>query len=744
LELAGGIAGPYAGRLLAMLGATVAKIEPGGGDPARRKPVDDVVLAEGEISPLYLHLNAGKRNVSPGLLPLGWADVVIADRVRRQVAGTELDPERLRDAGGPLLVTVSAWGYEADEPGAIEDELLVEARAGAIAATGDADRPPLRLPGWQGQYQAGATAAVAALAGLRLAGVVHIDVPWLAALQVGVELEFADRLFAGRSRPPAGPFPPAAFPGGALPCRDGYVCPGSFRDVDWEMQTLFYGMPELRDDERFATRLARAGHVDELWALIEGWYRSHTKAEIFEFALESPWTVGMVVTGRDALTDPHLAERGAIGTIEGPNGRVRAGVRPFLLDGVPVADQRVRATGEDDGWARSESPGADAPVSDPTGGGPARRERLPRSTAAVRRRPLDGTRLVELTVAWAGPFVGNLLGSLGADVLRIDAATPFEGYRLLRLHADSDPDRLAHLKGTRDWLEASSLFCAVNRNKRGVALQLDSGAGRQVFLDLVRNTDAVLCNFTTRVMPQLGLAYEDLAAVNPGVVLVRMPAWGTRGPYSHCAGYALSVEAMGGFAARWGYEDEGARVSDHYWPDSVAGTHAALAVLTGLERRDRTGNGCEIDLAHQEAMWLQGGEALIVADQRGADIGRMGNREPGVAGSGIEPDGSGGWLAVVGERREPVLDVLAAARDERQSWRFETVERAHVGSMRLLRPPLLVNGAPVTTRRPAPTFDQHTDEVLREVAGYGDAGIGELRDEGVIGGQLPDPAAAGW
>jgi crotonobetainyl-CoA:carnitine CoA-transferase CaiB-like acyl-CoA transferase len=254
----------------------------------------------------------------------------------------------------------------------------------------------------------------------------------------------------------------------------------------------------------------------------------------------------------------------------------------------------------------------------------------------------------------------------------------------------------------------------------------------------------VLCNFTSRVMPQLGLAYDELAAVNPGIVVVRMPAWGTRGPYSHCAGYALTVEAMGGFAARWGYEDEGARVSDHYWPDSVAGTHAALAVLTGLERRDRTGAGCEIDLAHQEAMWLQGGEALIVADQRGADIGRTGDREPGVDRSGIEPDGAGGWVAVVGDRREPVLDVLGAAADEQLAWRFDTVERAHVGAMRLLRPPLVVDGRPVTTRRPAPLFDEHSDEVLREVAGYDEPRIAELRAEGVVGGQLPDPAAAGW
>ncbi len=716
LELADGIGGPYAGRLLAMLGATVVKVEPPNGDPARRKQVDDIELQPGETSALYVHLNAGKLNVAAAdAPPLSWADVVVHNRVRSQLAGTELDPTRPADADHPLLVTVTAWGFDADDPGSIEDELLVQAASGAIAATGNVGEAPLRLPGWQAQYQAGATAAVGVLAALRLPGTRHVDVPWIAALEVGMELEFADRLMAQRSRGPSGPFPPAGFPGGALPCKDGHVCPGSYRDVDWEMQSIFYEMPELYEDPRFNSRAARAQRVEELWEIIKPWYASKTKREIFQYCLDSPWTVGMVMTGTDALADQHLAARETFGTLETTQGPVRAPVRPFRMPGVPVPDQRVRVSGE------SRAPSGPRPK--------------------VARPPLDGLRMLELTVAWAGPFVGNFLGALGMDVIRLEAVRPFEGYRLLRLHPDSDPPNVREMRGTREWLEASNLFCAVNRNKRGLALDISGEQGQEVFRDLAKNVDVVLCNFTERVMPNLGLGYDVLKQLNEDIVVVRMPAFGTTGPYSHCAGYALVVEAMGGFAARWGYPEEGARVSDTYWPDSVAGTHAALAVMSAIERRDRTGLGCEVDFSHMDVMWSQLAEGIIVADRRGSDIGRMGNREPGVADSGIFPAADGGWEARVQGRTRPVLDVLAASVDPSLAYRFETVDRDTIGKVTELRAPVIVDSKPTVTRRPAPHFDQHSDEVLAEVAGYDAAHIAELRDNKTVGGQLPVPKA---
>ena len=151
-----GVAGPYAGRLLAMLGATVVKVEPAGGDPARTKPVDDEPLTG--TSPLYLHLNAGKLNASAAAVAA--ADVGRGDRRprarrggrhrpstrtgRRAAAGVG-HPVRVRRPTTPAASSTTCWPRPA---------------AGIIGVQGDPGREPLRLPGWQAQYHAGTIAAV--------------------------------------------------------------------------------------------------------------------------------------------------------------------------------------------------------------------------------------------------------------------------------------------------------------------------------------------------------------------------------------------------------------------------------------------------------------------------------------------------------------------------------------------------------------------------------------------------------
>jgi crotonobetainyl-CoA:carnitine CoA-transferase CaiB-like acyl-CoA transferase len=153
---------------------------------------------------------------------------------------------------------------------------------------------------------------------------------------------------------------------------------------------------------------------------------------------------------------------------------------------------------------------------------------------------------------------------------------------------------------------------------------------------------------TARVLPKLSVSYDDLRAVNDGIILIHMPALGATGPYRDAAGYGTIVEGMGGFASLFGAPEEGARISQTYFPDPVAGLHASLAVLSMLERRERTGSGGEVDLSHAEVLWLQLGEGIVAAGEA-APIERIGNRMPGLATSGVFPTGDGRWIAVASD-----------------------------------------------------------------------------------------------
>ncbi|MGH1491906.1 MAG: CoA transferase [Acidimicrobiales bacterium] len=737
LETASGIAGPYAGRLLAMLGASVVKIEPEGGDPARRQLVDDQPLTG--VSPLYVHLNAGKLNVAE--IDPGWAHVVIDDRVQSQFDSTYDD---YRD-GRAKLVSVTAWGVAAERSGDIADELIVQAESGFLGFNRDAGESPLRLPGWPAQYMAGAAAAVGAMALLRSEDARHIDVSWLAAFLGSVELAYADSLHCERPREPVGPHPPSAFPSGAIPCADGFVTPGSIRAIDWEMQCLLYGRADLVENRDYSSRQGRVNKVDELWDIIRPWYGERNKREIFQHALDTPWAVGMVLTPTDALEDEHLAEREFLQPVSTPDGAATAIGSVWRGDGLPVADQSLSATAAD------EAPERPAPTLD--------------------LKELEGLRLIEMTVAWAGPYVGNLLAPLGMDVIKMEAQNPFDGWRALRSYDHGMRPGQEEMVADNRWFEASGLFNALNRGKRGCVLSLAGAEGREVFLDMVANADAIVCNFSAHVMPSLGLDWESLKKVNPGLVVIRMPAFGIDGPYSGAAGYGSIGEAMGGIGHRQGYDHEGARISNIYYPDPIAGVHAATALLAGLHRRDVTGEGGEIDMSHQEATWSLHGDALVLAAAEGRDVGRMANREPGAAASGIYGTADGRWVAVVGSANcaaivdqaaelgaeellsqlraggavaTEVLDPWTAADVEPVAGLLETVDHPITGPVRHIASPYLVDGGRPNSRGPAPMFDQHTDEVLAQLAGYDEARLAKLRAAEVIGGELPAPAELGY
>lgn len=768
LELATGIAGPYAGRLLAMLGAEVVKLEPPDGDVSRRLAVDDRPVEE--PGPLFVHLNAGKSLRAHGTDVddlLAGVHLVLDDQVRTARAGTPLDPEALVRRG-ITVASVTAWGYDADDPGQPSDELLVQAQSGIVQATRE-DGRPYRFPGWQSQYLAGGYAVAGALTAMAGgASSHHVEVTWVGSILSGVEAGIC-AYFHTADRPPAPPpadgrdrqagFQVGAFPAGVFRCADGHVIPGTVRPIDWELQCGVYERPDLLTDERFSGRM-RFANRDALRAEIQPWYDAHTKRDIFGRALDVGWALGMVMTAEDALDDPHLAARGFLGPIEADGASATAPVRPWLVH-------------------------AGAPPATPA---------APATTAPV-APDLADVKVLELTWAWAGPFVGRWFGAYGADVVRIEAGRYPDGWRTRLKWKQAGVDIPDGVDPDDVTFDAAALHNSLNRSKRSASVDLTLPEGRRLFLDLLDEADLLVLNMSYRMLADRGVEDEVRAAVDRGLVVLNMPSLGATGPYRDMPGYGILIEGMGGFAARYGSRGEGARSTNTYYPDLVAGLHGTIAALSGLAARRATGRGQSIDLSQQEVTWLQFGEAIVRRATSGREIDRLGDAEPQLAPSGYYPT-SDGWVAIVvadddayaamvtaaaphlddhrepGPERTQVRDELDAAVTRWTSGRTtdevvatlrsggvgaaaalgyrqahaavlddrDLVERVHhpvTGERPYLTLPVRIDGTPWRSSRPAPRFAEHTDDVLAEWLDLDHHRCAELRAAGVIGTTPP-------
>lgn len=772
LELASGIAGPYAGRLLCMAGATVIKTEPPGGDPARTYPVDDACRST--LSPLYIHLNAGKRNLGHDAAPvdelLSWAQIVIDDHTRAAASGSALELDRLA-ARDLVLVTVTPWGYEFEQGRGIDDELLVHADAGVPFAASEAFAPPRRLAGWQAQYLAGAYAASGALALLgQRPGFKHVDVPWVTALLTGIEAAVAVDLHKeGRSGGRTARVRPPPFPAGVFRCADGYVVPATLRESDWQAQCAVYDRPELLQDPRFQSD-GRFEHRKALCEILQPWYDAHTRAEIFSKSLRAGWPIGTVLTARDALQDAHMRAREFFGELTAARP-LRGPVRPFRCTGLPVPDHTVRDAGEDDAWP---APSASAPPCPP-----------PPALAQLR--------VVELTRAWAGPFVGRWLGAFGADVLKVEAGRSPDIWRSLRRVPTTRGVEADDGHGEWTW-DADPFFNMINRNKRSVSVDATHPQGREVLLRLIARADVLVVNLAPHVLERWRIDRALLEQLNPTLVCVQLPALGATGPHRTCSGFGTMIEAMGGLAARFGDPAGPPAVTSTYYPDAVAGVHAVFAVLAALAQRARSGRGCFVDMSQQEVMWLQCGEGLLLAADEQRELVRMGDAEPGRSPSGFFPCANRSWLALVidsdeaferlvelacgdldafaglhgaqrvAERarlheavarwtqtlpaaelckrlqqqglRARVVQTFRQADQRPVTARLDFVERLQhpiTQSRRYARIPLFVDGRALESRRHAPLFDQHTDEALQHWLCLDESEITRLRATKAVG-----------
>lgn len=259
---------------------------------------------------------------------------------------------------------------------------------------------------------------------------------------------------------------------------------------------------------------------------------------------------------------------------------------------------------------------------------------------------LKGLRVIELGQLIAGPFCGQLLGDMGAEVIKVEPPGS-DGKR------GGDP--------MRDWGrgDAKLWWEVVSRNKKSVSANLRVPEGQELVRKLAATADILIENFKPGTMEKWGLGPDVLMAENPRLILVRVSGYGQTGPYSDRAGFGGIGEAMGGWRAIVGDADRAPSRMGVSIGDSLAATYGCMGALAALHARERTGRGQVVDSALYEAV-LQVMESLVPEYQVSGTVReRSGSVLPGIAPSNVYPCSDGEYL--IGANQDAVFARLCAA-----------------------------------------------------------------------------------
>jgi crotonobetainyl-CoA:carnitine CoA-transferase CaiB-like acyl-CoA transferase len=399
--------------------------------------------------------------------------------------------------------------------------------------------------------------------------------------------------------------------------------------------------------------------------------------------------------------------------------------------------------------------------------------------------PLAGIVVVDFSQLAQGPFATQILGDLGAEIIKVEAPSGdwMRGFSLQNAYADG----------------MSVSFITYNRNKRSIVLDLKSADGVDIARRLIDRADVVVENFRPGVMDRLGLGYEALAARNPRIVYCASVGYGQDGPYVGRPGQDLLVQSIAGLASLGGRDLDPPAPAGVGVADLAAGLHIVYGVLAALIARGRTGEGQRVDVNMLNSLLALEGQEIASYLFTGTLARRASS---GIASAyagaplGIYPTADG-WLALsmqplgrlaellgvdhfagidssnVIDDRDDIKRQLEAATRTRTTaeWLehllahdvwcapvndldrviedpqvlhndiFVNLDHPTAGQIRVVGSPVRFSGTPSSVREMPPELGQHTDAILREVLDMDDVAIAALRERGAFGRTGPVPAA---
>ncbi len=530
---------------------------------------------------------------------------------------------------------------------------------GSTGGRGRPDQPPIAAGGRIGEWVGGSYAAAAAAAVAWSGTPTHVDLSLLECMCV--TMNTYSPVFASFLNWRRAPGPPRTIEIPSIePTSDGYVGFCTITAQQFRDFLVLIERPDLVGDKTLATPAHRMRRMGEVLEIIHTWTTKRTTAEAIEAASLLRIPVAPIGNGETVRSMGHFEERGVF--VANPDGDFFQPRVPYQVSGVETRTfEAAPALGQHSGsvrWtprgSRSWDDETDAvrwtprgspSRSDETGAaGEAGSSRSPRGQGGApgSQLPLEGIRIVDFTAFWAGPAATHMLAALGAEVIKIESVRRPDGMRLTST-APPSVDR---------WWEWGPVFFGANSNKRSVTLDMTRTEGLALAKRLIAAADAVMENFTPRVMEGFGLGWDQVHEVNPMAVMVRMPAFGLSGPWRDRTGFAQTMEQVSGMAWVTGWPD-GPPILPRGVCDPMAGMHAVVALVAALSEARASGEGRLVEVTMVEAALNAAAEQIVEHSAYGALLSRRGNRGHGVAPQGLYPcAGDERWLALSVETDE--------------------------------------------------------------------------------------------
>lgn len=624
LDLGGTSAVHMASRLLSDLGATVVRVTgPLAEDLTERERLRDEVWGMGTHR---VSLAPGEE-VPSALLEK--ADVVLTTPYDEGGLAA-----RREQAPHSVWVSVTPFGLTGPRSSWRAGDIGLMASSGNMYISGYDDRAPVTCSQPLADAHVGPEVATAVLFALRAGGPQEVD------LSASEAIAMANMGLGDRARTLGHNLTRDGGRGGVgtsqvWQCRDGFVGLGLGGGIARQptMDRVFELMAQdgirvddLTDGPWSSTRWKSMSHEeqDEVTGRFNAFFGGRSAAELQQIAYDENLMMAAVLTGSEVLESEQLASRNFFVPFEDTDASVPG---PFVAlgtgDGAQLRTPRTRAT--------------EVTVDEAVAllaGRPARSPRpAPGDTADG---AWAGLSMVEFMVSGAGPFIGKYFAENGADVIRVESRTR--------------PDFLRMVAPSEDYgLDASPLFDSINAGKRSVTIDLGQAEGRAVARRLALAADAVTENFAPRTMAKFGLDHATLAVDRPDLVYLSSCLSGHTGPYKDFPGFGGQGSALSGYTWLTGWEDRVPLGPAQAVTDSVSPRFGAMVLAALLERRERTGHGAVVDLSQVETATWTLAPWLLAETLVGPDTRRWGNRdsdEVAVPHGAFRCSGVDRWLSV--------------------------------------------------------------------------------------------------